>query len=188
MTYTNITLIGWVVLFIYWFVNAQEVKAAVQKQTQASRYIYLFFLALGFSIIYFPFFGWGLLSYQIIPSNDITGVIGIMVSFSGIAFAIWARKTLGKNWSGEVTLKEGHELIQTGPYRIVRHPIYTGFEIALLGAAITAGQAKGLLGLAIIFLNHYFKTRMEEEIMYSQFPTQYPEYVKRVKRLVPFIF
>lgn len=186
--YTYITIFLWLGLFTYWFINARKVKAAVQVQSKVSRYIYLSFLILGFALVYCRAFGWGVLGEQIFPANQLTGIIGVIVCLGGISFAIWARKTLGNNWSGEVTLKQEHELIQTGPYRFVRHPIYTGFETALMGAIITVGQLKGLLGLSIIFVNHYFKTRMEEEIMYKQFPVQYPAYAKRVKRLIPFIF
>lgn len=186
--YTGITIFCWAVLITYWFINAQKIKAAAQTQSRISRYLYLLVMVSGYVIVYARVFAIGILSYRIIPKNDVTGIIGLAVCISGVAFAIWARRTLGTNWSGEVTLKKEHELVQSGPYKIVRHPIYTGFEIGLLGVAITIGQLKGLVGLSVVFVNHYFKTLMEEEIMYSQFPTQYPEYVKRVKRLVPFIF
>jgi len=186
--YTEITIACWAVLLTYWFVNASKVKAAVQTQTALSRYVYLFFLASGFVITYARIFAVGPLGYQLIPVNDLSGIVGLAVCIGGVAFAIWARRTLGNNWSGEVTLKKEHELVQRGPYKIVRHPIYTGFEIGLLGVAITIGQVKGLLGLSIVFAAHYYKTTMEEKIMYAQFPTQYADYAKRVKRLVPFVF
>ncbi len=186
--YTGITIFCWAVLLTYWFINAPRVKAAVQTQSRISRYLYMLIMISGFVIVYARIFAIGILGFQLIPANDITGITGAVVCISGVAFAIWARRTLGTNWSAEVTLKKEHELVQSGPYKIVRHPIYTGFEIGLLGVAITIGQLKGLVGLSMVFVNHYFKTRMEEEIMYSQFPAKYPEYVKRVKRLVPFVF
>jgi protein-S-isoprenylcysteine O-methyltransferase Ste14 len=186
--YTGLTILCWCALLTYWFVKASKVKAAVQTQTKTSRYIYMVIMISGFTITYARVFAQGIFGYQLIPVNDFTGIAGLAVCISGVAFAIWARKTLGNNWSGEVTLKKEHELVQSGPYKIVRHPIYTGFEIGLLGVAITIGQLKGLVGLSIVFVNHYFKTRMEEEIMCRQFPAQYPEYIRRVKRLVPFVF
>jgi len=186
--YTLATVFCWIVLFTYWGVNASKVKAVVQAQSRISRYTYLFFFFSGFFIIYSPYFSIGLLARQIVPANIWSGLTGVAINIAGVAFAIWARKTLGNNWSGDVTLKKEHELVQSGPYKIVRHPIYTGFEIGLLGAAITVGQMKGLVGLSLAFCCHYYKTTMEEEIMYQQFPQQYPEYAKRVKRLIPFIF
>lgn len=186
--YTVITIVCWAVLLTYWFANAQKVKAAVQTQSRSSRMLYMFIMISGFVIVYAKVFAVGILGCQLIPKNSITGAIGSAVCISGVAFAIWARTVLGKNWSGEVTLKKEHELVQSGPYKIVRHPIYTGFEIGLLGVAITIGQLKGLVGFSMVFVNHYFKTQMEEKIMYAQFPAQYPDYAKRVKRLIPFIF
>ena len=186
--YTQITLSFWLVLFAYWFLNAGKVKANVQAQSRVSRYLYLFFLFSGGIIAYSPWFAIGVLGHQIIPENQYTGILGMVVCLGGVAFAIWARKTLGDNWSGDVTLKKEHELVQSGPYSIVRHPIYTGFEIAVLGAAITVGQLKGIVGLSMVFAAHYFKTTMEEKIMYQQFGERYADYSKRVKRLVPFVF
>ncbi len=186
--YTILTIPCWAMLLTYWFINARKVKTAVHTQSRASRYLYLFFLVSGFVITYARVFAIGILGYQLIPVTPISGIAGLATCIAGVGFAIWARTVLGENWSGEVTLKKEHELVQTGPYKIVRHPIYTGFEIGLLGVIITIGQLKGMVGLAIVFVNHYFKTRMEEDIMYGQFPTQYPVYVKRVKRLIPFIF
>ena len=116
------------------------------------------------------------------------GIIGAVISALGVAFAIWARKTLGDNWSANVTLKKEHELIQSGPYKIVRHPIYTGFELCFLGAAITIGQAKGFVALLIIFIAHNLKIAMEEKLMHQQFGERYVLYSKRVKKLVPFIY
>ncbi len=186
--YTGITIFCWAVLLTYWFINAPKVKAAEKTQSSISRFLYMLVMVSGFVIVYARVLAIGVLGIQVIPANDITGIIGAAVCISGVGFAIWARKTLGSNWSARVTLKKEHELVQSGPYKIVRHPIYTGFEIGLLGVAITIGQLKGLLGLSMVFVNHYFKTRIEEEIMYSQFPAQYPEYAKRVKRLIPLIF
>ena len=186
--YTILTIGCWAVLLTYWFVNAPKVKATAETQGNLSRGLYMLVMVSAFVITYAKAFAIGVLGYQLIPAGDVSGAVGLGVCISGVAFAIWARRTLGDNWSGRVTLKKEHELIQSGPYRIVRHPIYTGFEIGLLGVAITIGQLKGLAGVSILFANHYFKTRMEEEIMYRTFPTQYADYARRVKRLIPFVF
>jgi len=186
--YTYATLFCWLIMLLYWGYSSRNVKTTVYAQTTTSRYIYLAFLLLSFVIVYSPLFAIGPLGYQIIPVSRWSGLAGAAITVAGIAFAIWARKVLGDNWSGNVTLKKDHQLVQSGPYRIVRHPIYTGFEWGLLGAAITVGQLKGFVGVGVISLNHFYKTTMEEEILYEQFPEQYTEYAKRVKRLVPFIF
>jgi protein-S-isoprenylcysteine O-methyltransferase Ste14 len=182
------TVFCWVVFLLYWWLMSRKVKSTAYAQSSAARSFYLFFLLLGFVLLYAPVASIGPLGYQIIPVSQRYGTIGAVISLLGVWFAIWARKTLGDNWSGNVTFKKGHELIQSGPYKIVRHPIYTGFELCFLGAAITIGQLKGFVGLAIIFFNHMQKINLEEEIMKKQFPGQYEDYSKRVKRLIPFVF
>jgi protein-S-isoprenylcysteine O-methyltransferase len=130
----------------------------------------------------------GFLGYQVIPVGNLSGIAGALIGISGVSFAIWARKTLGENWSAKITLKKEHELIQSGPYKIVRHPIYTGFELMVLGPAIVFGELKGFIALGIIFTSHLLKIMKEEKLMRQQFPGQYADYSKRVKRLIPFIF
>lgn len=186
--YVLVTVLCWCTFFTYWGIKANKVKAAVYTQGRASRMAYLFFVFFSLFSVYIPYFAVGVLGYQVIPVSAWSGITGMVVSVAGVAFAIWARKTLGANWSAKVTLKKEHELIQRGPYSIVRHPIYTGFELATLGPVIVIGQLKGFVALAIIFIAHVLKIRMEEEIMNKQFPSQYAEYTKKVKRLIPFVF
>lgn len=188
INYLLITILCWCTFFTYWGIKANKVKAAVYTQGRASRLIYLFFLFFSLFSVYIPAFAVGVLGCQVIPVSTLSEIMGVIICMAGVAFAIWARRTLGTNWSAKVTLKKEHELVQSGPYSIVRHPIYTGFEMATLGPAIVVGQLKGFVALAIIFIAHVLKIRMEEELMNKQFPSQYAEYAKRVKRLIPFVF
>jgi protein-S-isoprenylcysteine O-methyltransferase Ste14 len=182
------TVACWFTFFSYWQVMSGKVKAPVYEQGKSSRIVYLFFVFSSLVSVYIPYFSLGLLGYRVIPSGNFSGIAGALICLSGLAFAIWARKTLGENWSAKITLKKEHELIQSGPYNIVRHPIYTGFELMTLGPAIVVGELKGFIALGIIFVSHLLKIRKEEELMRRQFPEQYDEYSKRVKRLVPFTF
>jgi protein-S-isoprenylcysteine O-methyltransferase Ste14 len=186
--YLLTTVFCWCAFFTYWGIMAKRVKAAVYAQDKLSRAAYLFFVFFSLFSVYIPSFAVGLLGYQMVPESNWSGIGGSIISVTGVAFAIWARYTLGTNWSARVTLKKEHELIQNGPYSIVRHPIYTGFEMAVLGPAIVVGQLKGFVALAIVFTAHVLKIRMEEVLMNKQFPSQYAAYSKRVKRLIPFIF
>ncbi len=102
-------------------------------------------------------------------------------------FGIWARRTIGGNWSSVVTLKQDHELVTNGPYRYVRHPIYTAILTMFLGTAVATGQLGGFLGLALCSLSMWIKLRQEEKLMMRHFPQQYPAYRARVKALVPFV-
>jgi len=102
--------------------------------------------------------------------------------------AVWARQHLGSNWSSAVTIKQGHELITTGPYALVRHPIYTGILTGFLGTAIALSQVRGVIGFVLIFLMLGAKLRMEEKWMHSQFGETYATYAQQTDALVPYLF
>jgi protein-S-isoprenylcysteine O-methyltransferase Ste14 len=104
---------------------------------------------------------------------------------AGVAIAFWARWHLGANWSGVVTLKEGHELIRTGPYRAVRHPIYTGILLALFGTAVAAGEVRGLLAVAIAWVSFYWKARREEAFLTQEFGEKFGAYAKQTGMFLP---
>jgi protein-S-isoprenylcysteine O-methyltransferase Ste14 len=111
--------------------------------------------------------------------------IGAVVNLLGLGFSVWARVYLGNNWSRSVTIKQNHELITGGPYGLVRHPIYTGLLIGVLGTAIAIGQVRGLVAFAFIFTSLWFKLRLEERWMRLQFGDVYEQYAQRVPALVP---
>jgi protein-S-isoprenylcysteine O-methyltransferase Ste14 len=115
-----------------------------------------------------------------------TGVLGDFLVFVGLFISIWARVTLGGNWSARVALKEDHELIQRGPYQAVRHPIYAGLLLMIAGTAVLAGQVSGFIALAICFCGFWVKLR-QEEILLSKHLPGYSEYMRRTKALVPFV-
>jgi protein-S-isoprenylcysteine O-methyltransferase Ste14 len=94
---------------------------------------------------------------------------------------------LGKNWSGTVTIKEGHELIMSGPYAVVRHPIYTGLLLAFLGSALARGDWRAVLAFALAAAALWRKLRFEERWMRAQFGDAYAAYARRVSALVPFV-
>jgi protein-S-isoprenylcysteine O-methyltransferase Ste14 len=105
----------------------------------------------------------------------------------GAAFAIWARLTIGTNWSGTITLKEDHELIVRGPYRLVRHPIYTGLIAMGLGSVLMFAQPVYLLEFAFVTPLLLMRIPVEERLMTETFPDQYPDYRRRVKAIIPFV-
>ncbi len=120
-------------------------------------------------------------------SNPYVQGSGVLICATGIAFAIWARIHIGKNWGMPMSLKEKPELVITGPYHYVRHPIYTGLSIAMMGSIITEGF---MWLIWFVFMGGYFiySAKKEERSMLLQFPDQYPEYMRRTKMLIPFIF
>ena len=113
--------------------------------------------------------------------------LGLLMVIAGLAFAVWARAHLGRNWSGTVTVKENHELVRSGPYGIVRHPIYTGLLLAILGTAIVVGEWRGLLALCFLTITFLLKLRREERFMEESFPDTYPSYRAQVPALIPLL-
>jgi protein-S-isoprenylcysteine O-methyltransferase Ste14 len=113
---------------------------------------------------------------------------GLLVVLMGVVFSIWARLMLGDNWSNRVTVKENHTLVRSGPYRIVRHPIYSGILLGMLGSALQRGEVRSFVGVTICGFSFWLKTRAEEQFMVQIFGEEYLQYRHKVKALAPFIF
>jgi protein-S-isoprenylcysteine O-methyltransferase len=113
--------------------------------------------------------------------------IGVALTFLGLLIAIVARYTIGRNWSGSIDIKKGHELITTGIYGYVRHPIYSGVFLMALGAVLVLQSIICLLLLILITIFFVFKYKQEEKFLEKYFPQEYPVYKKRVKAIIPFI-
>lgn len=113
--------------------------------------------------------------------------LGVWLCLAGFALAVWARVHIGRNWGMPMSLREGHELVTSGPYAYIRHPIYSGLMLAMIGSAFTAGLL-WLLGLVLYFTYFMFAARSEENTMLAQFPDAYAAYRRRTKMLIPFVF
>jgi protein-S-isoprenylcysteine O-methyltransferase Ste14 len=132
--------------------------------------------------------GWVRFDARFWPDTLALRITGDVTVLIGLIIALWARIILGGNWSASVTFKENHELIERGPYRFVRHPIYTGILLMILGTAIISGRAGPFLALIICFLVYWQKLRQEEALLTRHFPETYPGYKSRTKALIPFLF
>jgi protein-S-isoprenylcysteine O-methyltransferase Ste14 len=113
--------------------------------------------------------------------------VGAAITAAGLLFAVWAREHLGTNWSSSVTIKQDHQLIVTGPYAVVRHPIYTGILTGFLGSTLALAQVRGIVAFVLISLVLWYKLRMEEQWMRTQFGAPYEAYSRRTAALVPFV-
>jgi len=178
----------WIVFFLYWQIKAIDTKTTQRLEPAVSRILRVFIFLIAIVILsinriparwlYFPLWPQGLWPFW----------GGVAVTVAGLLFAVWAREHLGRNWSRSVTIKQGHELITTGPYAVVRHPIYTGILTGFLGMAIAISQVRGFLAFALIFLALWLKLRMEEQFMRSQFGETYANYARQTAALVPYLF
>ncbi len=127
------------------------------------------------------------LQAQVTLSTDAVQSAGCVVCAAGLALAIWSRRTLAGNWSSEVTFKQDHELVVRGPYRLMRHPIYTSFILMLLGPVAASGRVHAWAGFVIMCAAWWIKLRQEEQLLLRHFADQYRDYQNRVKALVPFL-
>ena len=126
---------------------------------------------------------------QLTPQNAVLGWAGIAIDFVGVAFAIWARVVLGGNWSGLVMeIKEHHELVQSGPYAVVRHPIYTGLLLAIIGTALTLGTLAAYVAVALALAVFLIRVQVEEGLMQERFGECHDVYRERTKKLIPFVW
>jgi protein-S-isoprenylcysteine O-methyltransferase len=178
----------WTVFGLFWLLPAVFSKRTIRTQTSRSRYLQLALLVAAYVSMAVPDLGWGLLNQPLVPAGRTTTAVGYSLLLAGMLFAGWARIFLGGNWSSNVTLKEDHTLVRSGPYRIVRHPIYTGLLVALLGTAIALGPLRCFLGVVVAGVAWKIKSISEERFMEQQFGDQYTRYQMQVKALVPYIW
>jgi protein-S-isoprenylcysteine O-methyltransferase Ste14 len=175
----------WALFGLYWLVSALNRKKTKRRESWAQRMTYVLPLVAAFYLLSRYRFRATWLATRFVPPTPAFAWFGVTIMASGVAIAFWARFHLGANWSGVVTLKQGHELIRTGPYRTIRHPIYTGILLAFLGNAIAVGEVRGLIGLAIIALSFYVKARREESFLAQEFGTNFTEHTQHTGMFLP---
>jgi protein-S-isoprenylcysteine O-methyltransferase Ste14 len=159
----------WLALAAYWLISAAKVKDTKQHEGAGASAFRTVVMVVSFALLFWPRASAGWLGERFLPQTEAVAAIGVAVEAIGIALAIWARYCLGANWSRAVTLKEGHELISAGPYKRIRHPIYTGFALGILGTAIFVGEWRGVVAFAVVFIAHYIKARKEEAFLAREF-------------------
>ena len=177
----------WTVWWLSWVALAFQTKKTLQRESLASRLSYTVF---AFAAVWFLFLSrhlrgsWGT---AVLPDWPWIRWLGVGITLLGFAVTYWARWTLGRNWSGNVTVKVGHELIRTGPYRLVRHPIYTGIMIAAAGTAIALNQRRGIIAFVLLWISFTLKRLKEEEFMRQTFGAQYVEYARTTGAIFPLL-
>jgi len=178
----------WSTWGIYWLIAARNVKPSLRRVSVLKRVLHsgplLLCGALFFSHKATPPF----LNERFLPQSPSTEALGTFLLAMGMAFAFWARLHLGRNWSSVVELKSDHALIRTGPYRLVRHPIYSGLLLGLFGTSIAIGEWRGLLGAALAFLAICLRIRGEDALMAEAFDKTYEVYRRDTPALVPYLF
>lgn len=177
----------WILWIAYWAYSAIGAKPVERRESVGSRLGHQLPMAAGAVLLGVPHVAGPLLDERFHPHTFGWYLGGLIPVALGIAFSIAARHWLGGNWSGDVTLKQDHELVRGGPYALVRHPIYTGMLLALLGTAIVIGRWRALIGFAVLTAGLIYKMGVEEKFMQAQFGEAYARYRAEVPALVPFL-
>lgn len=174
----------WIAWIVLWVVMALFAKRTVERPER----VWSLTSGIVLAVAYLTFRLGTRLSVDLLyrPTIAIGEMCAVIVA-AGLVFTAWARFTLGGNWSGAIVFKEGHELVQSGPYRIVRHPIYTGLLTMLLGTFLDLAEPYGIAAFALVCLALWGKLVREERLMLSHFPDAYPEYRLRTKAIIPFV-
>jgi protein-S-isoprenylcysteine O-methyltransferase Ste14 len=176
----------WLAWLLYWAIASLGVKRAAWRSPWWVELSHRLPLGAAAALLFLPHLPPPLHRHLIAPGPT-TSALGVLLVALGLGFAVWARVHLAGNWSARVTVKQGHALVTTGPYRLVRHPIYTGILSAFLGTALGQGELGGLLALLLAFGALLLKSRIEEARMRATF-ADYAHYAQRTAALVPFLF
>jgi protein-S-isoprenylcysteine O-methyltransferase Ste14 len=177
----------WLSWLCYWWAAAHNVKTTSRSEPLQSRLLHIVPLMLAVLLIGPANFPIQALGARFLPIGIWPFWAGAVLTLAGLLFTVWARVHLGRNWSGTVTVKQDHELIISGPYRFVRHPIYSGLLLAIIGSALARAEWRGIVAVVLAFLALWRKLRIEEQWMQEQFGGAYEEYKRRVAALVPFV-
>lgn len=181
----QIDMLPWYAFLVYWLVTGFRVKPTKRTEPLAARLFTLLLTGLAFALMFSQWAPFGWLRWRVVePSAAITWA-GVALTYAGAGIAIWARTVLGSNWSARVTVKQGHELTRTGPYAYVRHPIYTGLLLAMLGTSWVVGEWRGFVAIALIAICHALKAKREEAAMIGEFGVRYEEYRQGTGFLLP---
>src|SRR6185295_8934980 len=155
----------WIAWLIYWWVSARNVKETRWQEPLGSQLLHRVPLLLGALLFAAPRLLPLALRRRLLPLGPLAPTVGVLLIAAGLGFSVWARRHLGRNWSSQVVVKEAHALVRTGPYRYLRHPIYTGLLVAFLGTAITIGEWRGLVAFLVMLVSLGIKSRAEEARM-----------------------
>ena len=175
----------WLILIAYWVVTAFRARKNQRTEPIGTRLLTLAGMILAFAILFGTRLRSDLLAKRFVPDAPAVRDLGILLLWAGIAFAIWARYHIGEYWSARVAIKADHKVIDSGPYAYIRHPIYTGILLALIGTGLAAGRWQSVVAFVVILIVLFMKERAEEKMLTEQLGGSYVEYKKRTGMLIP---
>jgi protein-S-isoprenylcysteine O-methyltransferase Ste14 len=177
--------ISWLVFLVYWIVAAFRVNKMRSPEPPARRIIFILLIVI--SLILFngdPRY-FGPLNMRFVHRGFWVASTGALLTVLGIAFAIWARNHIGRFWSGSVAIREDHQLIRSGPYSRIRHPIYTGILVALAGTTLAVGNYRALLAFVLVLVSLIYKARLEEALLTREFGPAFDDHRRHTGFFLP---
>jgi protein-S-isoprenylcysteine O-methyltransferase Ste14 len=182
---SNAFWVLWAIFFAYWIISALRIKSVKSAESLGSRLSYGLPIWIAYAMLLTRAHYWGVLGRHIYPQTLAVALAGLALTALGISFAIWARYTLGQNWSSKVTIKVDHELIRSGPYARVRHPIYTGILLALAGSALAMAEPRGWIAVLLALIAFCVKAAREEKMLAQEFGERFTEHQQQTGFLLP---
>ena len=180
----HVIRLSWMLLMMVWLALASESNEPIEVKRDKRSDVAGWIVSLGWVVLLLNRFN----GPQLLPRLMSIRVIGSVLTITGLAFALWARFSLGSNWDSLISLRLNHKLVRTGPYAIVRHPIYSRFMIALAGSFLNFGHLRSLIAVAMVTIAWVYKAGLEETFMRDHFGIEHDQYCHDVKRLIPKIW
>jgi len=174
----------WILWAVYWFVSSRSVKTAVKQESGAGRFLHLALMTIGICL-FLVRLDLGPLNLHFLPSAPWMNLASVALVAAGVGLSFWARYHIGQYWSSTVSLKEDHRIVETGPYAYLRHPIYSGIILAILGSVLTSGTYRALAGFLVIVAALCLKASREEQLLSGELGSAYTDYRRHTGFLVP---
>ena len=179
---------AWVSFGVYWLIAARWVKAARTTESPVYRIFRILLLVISFTLLFARWAAVGFLGWHFFPQTQSLAYLGFAFALTGLAIAIWARVSLGQYWSDKIVLKVDHQLIRSGPYARLRHPIYSGVLLGVAGSAVVMDQWRGVLAFLLLLTNYAVKAKREDKLLAETFPGDFAEHERNAGFLLPRLF
>jgi protein-S-isoprenylcysteine O-methyltransferase Ste14 len=176
---------AWIAFGLYWLFAARRVQAARTTESAAYRAFRLLLLTITFTLLFAKWTAIGFLGRSFLSRAQPLEYIGLIAALAGLAIAIWARISLGPYWSDKIVLKVDHQLVRSGPYARMRHPIYSGVLLGVAGSALVVHQWRGVLAFVLLLTNYIVKAKREDKILAGAFAEDFVKHRRRAGFLLP---
>jgi protein-S-isoprenylcysteine O-methyltransferase Ste14 len=180
-----ISVLLWCAFSLYWSYASKDSKPTASGESRGSRALHVFWVNAAFFILLLPVPG---LTRRFLPASPWLIYTGLAIQAAFTMLAIWSRRHLGSNWSGEVRIAAQHQLVRSGPYRYIRHPIYTGVLGMYVGTCLVSGEIHAPVALLIVIAAYWRKIRMEERALGETFGAEFREYQRGTWAVVPLLY